>query len=37
LMVNQKTEWRWDGPQWEGWKMQRIIYDSWKWRGGDRR
>jgi hypothetical protein len=32
LQVNQKWH-----ENWEGWRMQRMICESWKWRDGDKR
>lgn len=35
--VNQDVEEKWGGSDWDGWKTQRMIYESWMWRCGGKR
>jgi hypothetical protein len=27
LKISWKVEEKWEGPDWDGWKMQRMIYE----------
>jgi len=28
--ASQKAEEKWKDPNWDGWRMQRMIYKRWK-------
>jgi hypothetical protein len=35
--IRQNIKKRWEGPDWDGWKIQRMIYEKWKWRDAGER
>jgi hypothetical protein len=37
LKVSQNIEEKWEESYWHGWEMQRMIYESWSWRDGNKK